>query len=129
MARLTSFLRDAAVVALAFVSVANAQVTTTTTTANGISPVATQAWVPNPTCVNGLANPSGNNGFYLDSKGATWQINCGLRQSVISNVIGPYGGNDQGIYGCWKSCDRRPRCVAFYYLGSVTGNTNPAQIL
>lgn len=108
MARISSYLCKGAAIVLALAVSVNAQ-------------NATQAWGPAATCTAGLSpyNPPDANGTFIDSYSATWQVNCGQRDQKVYGTNG--GTNGRGISACFRGCDKRPGCTAFYYTGTVTG--------
>lgn len=94
---------------------AYAQVTTLSA-ATSYTP--TQTWAPLSTCTqNGQPG-----GFYQDSIGTYWEVQCGQRFSGTAyydnnNFVGT---NGQGIGACFWGCSNRVGCVGFTYTGSVT---------
>lgn len=125
MAPITYFLRSAAIAALILVSGTNAQSpTTTTTTALAAYTTASQTWSgPVATCINALPTPAGANGTYIDTQGAGYQVNCGQQNTLVAYYAAGQGTKNQGIYACFKSCNRRPGCIGFYFIGTVSSPT------
>nr|OQO20802.1 hypothetical protein B0A51_15352 [Rachicladosporium sp. CCFEE 5018] len=81
------------------------------------SPTPAQSWAPAATCSNGGPNPTG--GAHTDHFGANYSVSCG--QDLDGYVYASAGVSGQGIYGCFKGCDNRPRCNSFNYNGTQTG--------
>lgn len=93
--------------------------TTTTTSSNTAAGVATQTWQPNPTCSAGYSGGTGQNGTFVDEYGVTWLVYCQQWNTKAQYAQG--GTNGRGVSACFRGCDKRPSCVAWYFSGSVTG--------
>lgn len=111
-----SFLHKLATVALAL------------TSAYAQSSTPTQSWTPGPTCSAGLSNiannPSDLGGLYTDPKySALWNIECA--QGSTSSYYGTSSTNGQGIYACFKNCEKRIGCTGFSFTSSGTQTSRP----
>lgn len=91
--------------------------TSTRTTQTSSAP--SQCWNPTPTCSAGLSNiannPSDLGGRYYDpAYSALWNVQCAQGSSNTA-YFGSWTTNGQGIYGCWKGCQKRIGCTAISF--------------
>ncbi|RMX99437.1 hypothetical protein D0868_09541 [Hortaea werneckii] len=91
--------------------------TSTRTTQTSSTP--SQCWNPTPTCSAGLSNiannPSDLGGRYYDpAYSALWNVQCAQGSSNTA-YFGSWTTNGQGIYACWKGCEKRIGCTAISF--------------
>lgn len=96
-----------------------APVSSTSTRTIQTSSTPSQCWNPTPTCSAGLSNnannPSDLGGRYYDpAYGALWNVQCAQGSSNTA-YFGSWSTNGQGIYACWKGCEKRIGCTAISF--------------
>ncbi|KAI7320186.1 putative ferulic acid esterase, partial [Hortaea werneckii] len=101
--------------------------TSTRTTQTSSAP--SQCWNPTPTCSAGLSNiannPSDLGGRYYDpAYSALWNVQCAQGSSNTA-YFGSWTTNGQGIYGCWKGCQKRIGCTAISFDSTGFQQTSP----
>ncbi|KAI7159869.1 putative ferulic acid esterase [Hortaea werneckii] len=101
--------------------------TSTRTTQTSSTP--SQCWNPTPTCSAGLSNiannPSDLGGRYYDpAYSALWNVQCAQGSSNTA-YFGSWTTNGQGIYACWKGCEKRIGCTAISFDSTGYQQTSP----
>ncbi|KAI6823474.1 hypothetical protein KC340_g11758 [Hortaea werneckii] len=110
-------------------STAATPVSSTSTRTTQTSSTPSQCWNPTPTCSAGLSNiannPSDLGGRYYDpAYGALWNVQCAQGSSNTA-YFGSWTTNGQGIYACWKGCEKRIGCTAISFDSTGYQQTSP----
>ena len=83
--------------------------------------VPTNTWVPQAQCSQA---GGGNGGYYQDTIGTFWEVQCGQQFSGPTYYDNNYvGTSSQGIAACFWGCSNRIGCAAFTYTGTVSSAT------
>ena len=85
--------------------------------------VPTNTWVPQAQCSQ--AGPNQNGGYYQDTIGTYWEVQCGQAFSGTAyyDNLNYVGTNGQGIAACFWGCSNRIGCVGFTYTGTISSST------
>lgn len=114
--------RPGVVVLLAASLIDHASAQATTLSAS-TSYVPTNTWVPQAACSQ--AAPGGAGGYYQDTIGTYWEVQCGqaFTGTTYYDNNAYVGTNAQGIAACFWGCSNRIGCVGFTYTGTVSSST------
>ncbi|RMZ22213.1 hypothetical protein D0859_13773 [Hortaea werneckii] len=106
-----------------------APVSSTSTRTTQTSSIPSQCWNPTPTCSAGLSNIANNQSdlggrYYDPAYNALWNVQCAQGSSNTA-YFGSWSTNGQGIYACWKGCEKRIGCTAISFDSTGYQQTSP----